>query len=116
MIRFLDTNICIYFLKGSTPYLDLVTTLDVECLGMDWTMDMAKYVPQMEGFAIQGNLDPMALYGSQDQIRRRSLEICAAGSKAKGHIFNLGHGITPKTPISNVEVLVETVQGYRREK
>ena len=105
----------IYFLKGSAPYLDLVTTLDVECLGMDWTMDMAQFLPRMDGFTVQGNLDPMALYGTQDEIRRRALEICAAGSKAKGHVFNLGHGITPQTPIPNVECLVETVQGYRRE-
>ena len=105
----------IYFLKGSAPYLDLVTTLDVEALGMDWTMDMAKSLPLMKGYAVQGNLDPMALYGSEEQIRTRSLEICEAGSKAQGHVFNLGHGITPQTPISNVEVLVETVQGYRRE-
>ncbi len=105
----------IYFLKGSAPYLDLVTTLDVECLGMDWTMDMAQFLPQMKGYAVQGNLDPMALYGSQDQIRRRALEICETGSKARGHVFNLGHGITPQTPIPNVEALVETVQGYRRE-
>ncbi len=105
----------IYFLKGSTPYLDLVTTLDVEALGMDWTMDMTKTLPLMKDFAVQGNLDPMALYGSQDQIRERALAICAEGSQAKGHVFNLGHGITPQTPIPNVEVLVETVQGYRKE-
>jgi uroporphyrinogen decarboxylase len=104
----------IYFLKGSAPYLDLVTTLDVEALGMDWTMDLAKSLPLMEGFAVQGNLDPQALFGTDAQIRRRALEICEAGKKAPGHVFNLGHGITPPTPISAVETLVETVQGFRR--
>ncbi|MBD3869589.1 MAG: uroporphyrinogen decarboxylase, partial [Acidobacteria bacterium] len=104
----------IYFLKGSAPYLDLVTTLDVEALGMDWTMDMAKSLPSMEGYAVQGNLDPLALFGSEDQIRSRALDICRAGSKAPGHVFNLGHGILPPTPISAVETLVETVQGYRK--
>ena len=105
----------IYFLKGSAPYLDLVTTLDVEALGLDWTMDLAGTLPLLKGYAVQGNLDPMALYGSPQEIRRRALEICAAGSKAKGHVFNLGHGITPQTTLRNVEILVETVQGYRRE-
>jgi uroporphyrinogen decarboxylase len=104
----------IYFLKGSAPYLDLVTSLDVEALGMDWTMDMASSLPRMEGFAVQGNLDPLALFGTHDEIRRRALEICEAGAKAKGHVFNLGHGITPPTPIAAVETLVETVQGFRR--
>jgi uroporphyrinogen decarboxylase len=104
----------IYFLKGSAPYLDLVTTLDVEALGLDWTMDMARSLPLLDGFAVQGNLDPLALFGTHDEIRRRALEICAAGSKARGHVFNLGHGITPPTPIAAVETLVETVQGFRR--
>ena len=81
---------------------------------MDWTMDMAKSLPLMKGYAVQGNLDPMALFGSEDQIRRRALDICRAGAKAPGHVFNLGHGITPPTPISAVETLVETVQGYRK--
>ena len=104
----------IYFLKGSAPYLDLVTTLDVEALGMDWTMDMTKSLPLMEGFAVQGNLDPLALFGSQDEIRNRALNICRAGSAAPGHVFNLGHGILPQAPISAVETLVETVQGFRK--
>ena len=104
----------IYFLKGSAPYLDLVTTLDVEALGMDWTMDMAKSLPLMKGFAVQGNLDPLALFGTEDQIRDRALDICREGSKAPGHVFNLGHGILPKAPISAVETLVETVQGFRK--
>jgi uroporphyrinogen decarboxylase len=104
----------IYFLKGSAPYLDLVTTLDVEALGLDWTMDMARSLPRLEGYAVQGNLDPLALFGSHEEIRRRALEICAAGSKARGHVFNLGHGITPPTPIAAVETLVQTVQGFRR--
>jgi uroporphyrinogen decarboxylase len=106
----------IYFLKGSAPYLDLVTTLDVEALGMDWTMDMAGSLPLMQGFAVQGNLDPLALFGSHDEIRRRALEICQAGAAAPGHVFNLGHGILPQAPISAVETLVETVQGFRKGK
>jgi uroporphyrinogen decarboxylase len=104
----------IYFLKGSAPYLDLVTTLDVEALGMDWTMDMAKSLPLMEGYAVQGNLDPQALFGTEAEITRRALDICEAGKRARGHVFNLGHGITPPTPISAVETLVATVQGFRR--
>jgi len=104
----------IYFLKGSAPYLDQVTTLDVEALGMDWTMDMARSLPLRKGYAVQGNLDPLALFGTEEQIRTRALDICEAGKAASGHVFNLGHGITPPTPISAVETLVETVQGFRR--
>ncbi len=86
----------------------------MEALGLDWTLDLARTLPLMQGFAVQGNLDPLVLFGSEDEIRRRALEICAAGAKARGHVFNLGHGITPPTPIAAVETLVETVQGFRR--
>jgi uroporphyrinogen decarboxylase len=104
----------IYFLKGSAPYLDLIKVLDVECLGLDWTLDLGKTAPGLPGKAVQGNLDPLALFGTTEEIRRRALDICRQGENAPGHVFNLGHGILPPTPISAVETLVETVQEYRR--
>ncbi|MGD9548549.1 MAG: uroporphyrinogen decarboxylase [Candidatus Krumholzibacteriia bacterium] len=105
----------IYFLKGSAPYNHLIKDLDVEAFGVDWTQDLSLAIDQMGGKAVQGNLDPLCLYGDREQIRRRALEICAKGAAASGHVFNLGHGILPKTPISAVETLVETVRGYRKE-
>ncbi len=104
----------IYFLKGSAPYNHLIRDLDVEAFGVDWTQDLSLAIDQMGGKAVQGNLDPLALFGSEHEIRRRALEICEKGVKASGHVFNLGHGILPKAPISAVETLVETVQGFRR--
>lgn len=103
----------IYFLKGSAPFLQHVKTLDAECFGLDWTLDLADAAATLDR-AVQGNLDPLSLFGSHDEIRRRALEICRRGDRAKGHVFNLGHGILPKAPIDAVETLVETVQGYRR--
>jgi len=105
----------IYFLKGSAPYNHLIKDLDVECFGVDWTQDLGRAIDRMGGKAVQGNLDPMALFGTTEQIERRAIEICEAGTAASGHVFNLGHGITPPTPISAVETLVETVQGFKRE-
>ncbi len=104
----------IYFLKGSAPYNHLIRDLDVEAFGVDWTQDLSLAIDQMGGKAVQGNLDPLTLFGSEAEIRRRALEICEKGAKASGHVFNLGHGILPKAPISAVETLVETVQGFRR--
>lgn len=104
----------IYFLKGNAPFLDMVKTLKVEALGMDWTMDLSQGIKNLENFTVQGNLDPLVLYGDHDQIRQRALEICRKGTEAQGHVFNLGHGILPQAPISAVETLVETVQGFRR--
>ena len=79
-------------------------------------MDLAHTIPLIEGKAVQGNLDPLALFGSEQEIRRRALSLCRHGAKAPGHVFNLGHGILPQTSISAVEILVETVQGYRKGK
>jgi uroporphyrinogen decarboxylase len=104
----------IYFLKGSAPYNHLIKDLDVEAFGVDWTQGLSWAAERMGGKAVQGNLDPLALFGTHEQIRERALEICRQGTSAPGHVFNLGHGITPPTPIDAVETLVETVQGFRR--
>ncbi len=104
----------IYFLKGSAPYNHLIRDLDVEAFGVDWTQDLSRAIDEMGGKSVQGNLDPLALFGTTEQIRDRALEICRQGAGAPGHVFNLGHGITPPTPIAAVETLVETVQAYRK--
>ncbi|MBU0742148.1 uroporphyrinogen decarboxylase [bacterium] len=102
----------VYFLKGSAPLLDLVGTLPCEAFGLDWTLDLAEAAGRL-GRPVQGNLDPLVLLGAHEEIRRRALEICRRGDTAPGHVFNLGHGILPQTPVAAVEVLVETVQGHR---
>lgn len=104
----------IYFLKGSAPYNHLISTLDVECFGVDWTQDLTRAIGELPGRCVQGNLDPLVLYGTHEQVRSRALEICRKGEKAPGHVFNLGHGILPHAPIPAVETLVRTVQEFRR--
>lgn len=104
----------IYFLKGGAPYNHLLRGLDVECFGVDWTQDLGRAIAELGGGPVQGNLDPLCLHGDHREIRRRALQICAQGAAARGHVFNLGHGILPQAPIPAVEVLVETVQAYRK--
>ncbi len=103
----------VYFLKGCAPFIDLIRAVPCEAFGLDWTLDLAAAAAKL-GRPVQGNLDPLALFGTPEEIRRRALEICRAGDTAAGHVFNLGHGILPQTPVANVATLVETVQGYRR--
>ncbi len=104
----------IYFLKGNASYLDLIKQVDCEAMGVDWTLDLSDAIAALPDYTVQGNLDPLVLYGDHAQIRERALEICAKGTRARGHVFNLGHGILPQAPIAAVETLVETVQGFRR--
>lgn len=103
----------ILFMKGGAPYLELMARSGADVIGLDWTLDLGASLPRIAGLPVQGNLDPTVLFGTHEEIRRRALAICRAGDAAPGHVFNLGHGILPSTPIDSVEVLVETVKSYR---
>jgi uroporphyrinogen decarboxylase len=103
----------VLFMKGGTPYLNHMALSGADAVGLDWTLEIGSALPRLPGLSVQGNLDPLVLMGPHDEIRRRALEICQAGDDAPGHVFNLGHGILPPTPIEAVEVLVETVKNYR---
>jgi uroporphyrinogen decarboxylase len=103
----------VYFLKGSAPFLQHVKTVDADAYGVDWTLDLDTAAATLDK-PVQGNLDPLCLFGTKEEIRRRALEVCRRGDNTRGHVFNLGHGILPPTPIENVETLVETVQSYRK--
>jgi uroporphyrinogen decarboxylase len=64
------------------------------------------------GGAVQGNLDPVALFSDWGQIEERANEILERAAGRPGHIFNLGHGILPETPVENVKALVKYVQEH----
>jgi uroporphyrinogen decarboxylase len=64
---------------------------------------------------VQGNLDPLVLYGEQDFIRMRAQHVLAQVSYRHGHIFNLGHGLLPDTPFENVVALVKMVHDISSE-
>jgi uroporphyrinogen decarboxylase len=59
--------------------------------------------------AIQGNLDPVALFAQPDEIRRQAAAILRRAARRPGHIFNLGHGVLPQTPVDNVRALIDAV-------
>ena len=103
----------ILFLKGSASYLDSLKSCGADALSLDWSVDLADTSRQLGDMRVQGNLDPLALFGPPAEIQRRARAICRAGDEARGHVFNLGHGILPGTPLQGVEALVETVHAYR---
>ena len=65
-----------------------------------------------EEFALQGNLDPHALFAHPDEVRRLSNDVLARMAGRRGHIMNLGHGILPETPIAGVEALIAAVHEF----
>jgi uroporphyrinogen decarboxylase len=68
-----------------------------------------------QGHAVQGNLDPITLFAPPDVLEKRVKEILLAAQGRPGHIFNLGHGIVPGTPVENVQAVVRMVHEFRLE-
>jgi uroporphyrinogen decarboxylase len=102
----------IYFALNSAHLLDSVRECGANVAGIDWRTSLAKASRRLDHkFVVQGNLDPCVLLGPREEIARRALRVLEEGAKAPGHIFNLGHGILPHTPVDNALHLVETVKG-----
>ncbi|MBS3819055.1 uroporphyrinogen decarboxylase [bacterium] len=103
----------IYFMKGSGGFLSILKHLPVEVMSIDWTLDLERASESLEDrFVLQGNLDPAVLLSRREIIREKTTEILQKGKKVKGHIFNLGHGILPSTPVAHARYLVETVHNF----
>lgn len=103
----------ILYVNGSTPVLQEMKESGAQVLSVDWRSDLAS-VREIVGndVALQGNLDPCALYASPEKVRRMVKDILDNYAGNTGLIFNLGHGILPETPVESVKALVETVQSY----
>lgn len=100
----------IVFAKGVHSKLRRLAKCGADVLGLDWTMDINKVRERVgDRVALQGNLDPTILYGTQDFIKSRVKETLEAYGKGSGHIFNLGHGILPDVNPENAIALVKFV-------
>ena len=101
----------IYFAKGCMGHLEEVAKVGADVLGLDWSIDIAEARRRVPGVAVQGNMDPSALFLPDDELAARVKRILAAGAEAgPGHVFNLGHGIFPQASPERVRVLVDTVR------
>ncbi len=101
----------ILFTKGGGLWLPLLAGTGCDALGVDWTCDLGYARAQVgSSVALQGNLDPAVLRASPEVIRREVAKVLQAYGQGSGHIFNLGHGITPDIPPDHVAVLVDAVR------
>ena len=101
----------IYFPKGGMLWLEKLNQLDADVIGLDWNVDPVEAQRITAGrFALQGNLDPTALYADPEQVRRHTLKMLAAFGDGTGHVANLGHGILPDIPVESARAFVETIQ------
>jgi uroporphyrinogen decarboxylase len=101
----------IYFANGATTIFDRVGRVGADVYGVDWRLPLDEARARLGGAAaVQGNLDPAVLLGPIAEIERRAADVVRRGG-GRGHVFNLGHGIVPETPIEGVEALARTVRG-----
>lgn len=105
----------IHFAQGASALLPLIRQAGGDVIGLDWRIDIGE-ARQILGpeFAVQGNLDPMALFAPPVVIEDRVRRILGAAGRWPGHIFNLGHGIHRETPVEHVQVLVDAVHRLGR--
>jgi len=100
----------IYFAFNSSSMIELAKTSGADVIGLDWRIEVANAVERLGGdVSIQGNLDPCILFGTDEVIKERVSLILKGARKAKGHIFNLGHGILPETSVDKAILMVEAV-------
>ncbi|HTV86777.1 MAG TPA: uroporphyrinogen decarboxylase [Dyella sp.] len=105
----------ILFSKGAGAHLAALADTGCAALGVDWTMDLADARRTVNGkVALQGNLDPAVLRASPPIIRREVRKVLDSYGAHPGHVFNLGHGITPEVDPEHVKVLVDEVHEYSR--
>jgi uroporphyrinogen decarboxylase len=106
----------IYFGVETAGLLGEMASTGADVIGLDWRQ------PLDEGWravghtcAVQGNLDPITLFAPLEILEQRVKEILRSASGRPGHIFNLGHGIVPATPVENVQAVVRMVREFHRE-
>ena len=103
----------ILFTKGGGQWLSAMADTGCDCLGLDWSTNIG-VARQAVGdrVALQGNMDPSVLRGSDSSIEAEAKTILASFGDNTGHVFNLGHGITPDINPDKVKVLVDAVQKF----
>lgn len=105
----------IHFAYGASHLLDFVPKAGGDVIGIDWRINIDEAWEKI-GYekGVQGNLDPVALYGSKDYIRKRVKNILDRAENRRGHIFNLGHGILPTAPVENAKFMIDLVHELSR--
>jgi uroporphyrinogen decarboxylase len=101
----------IYFGTDSATLLPSMQETGAEVIGLDWRIPLDEGWRSL-GFkgAVQGNLDPVLLFADWKELKQRAGDILRRAGGRPGHIFNLGHGILPETPVENVKALAKFVQ------
>ncbi|HEY4686666.1 MAG TPA: uroporphyrinogen decarboxylase [Candidatus Subteraquimicrobiales bacterium] len=107
----------IYYINGGSSLLERMKTAGSDVIGVDWRIELGvarkRLGPEV---AVQGNLDPFALFLPPEKIEERVQDILEQAGDTPGYIFNLGHGVLPQTPVENVIAMVEAVHKHGKKR
>ncbi|QIG41600.1 uroporphyrinogen decarboxylase [Nocardioides anomalus] len=102
----------IHFGVGTANLLGAMGEAGADVVGVDWRTPLGTAIGQVGDRAVQGNLDPTLVFAPTDLMLARAAEVIEAGRAARGHVFNLGHGVLPSTDPDQLQRLTEFVQSY----
>nr|WP_232676403.1 uroporphyrinogen decarboxylase [Nocardioides sp. R-C-SC26] len=102
----------IHFGVGTTNLLGLMGEAGADVVGVDWRTPLGTAIGEVGDRGVQGNLDPTLVFAPTEVMTARAAAVIEAGRAAKGHVFNLGHGVIPSTDPAQLERLTEFVQSY----
>ncbi len=104
------------FTKGGGQWVESLAHSGCDAIGLDWTVDLGEVRARTQGrVALQGNLDPCMLYASPGRIRQGVARVLESYGRGPGHVFNLGHGITPDVNPEHAGAMVEAVHELSRQ-
>lgn len=102
----------IHFGTGTAALLELMREAGGDVIGLDWRVRLDEGWRRLGDVSVMGNFDPVVLFTNPEIVRREARKILDQAAARPGHIFNLGHGILPETPVDHVIALVEAVHEY----
>ena len=105
----------ILFTKGGGAQLEALAGTGCDALGIDWTVELSDARARVgRQVALQGNLDPVILFARPERIRQEVVRVLGSFGKGPGHVFNLGHGILPETPVEHAAAMIAAVHEESR--
>jgi uroporphyrinogen decarboxylase len=103
------------FTKGGSAWLEKIAASGCDGIGLDWTIELGEAERRVgQQVALQGNLDPSVLYATPEVIVSEVNKVLNQFKGETGHVFNLGHGITPDVNPENMKILVDAVHAYSK--
>ena len=107
----------IYFGVETAGLLNAMASTGADVIGLDWRQPLDEgWRAVGHSHAVQGNLDPITLFAPPEVLEQRVNEILHSAAGRPGHIFNLGHGIVPGTPVENVQAVVRMVRNFKPQE